>query len=93
MNEFNDCGCVDVLVAGVAERPRRQQYDQWSQSFAATGYNICGYLGDQRDVTAKAFADQCIDRAHVGAGEVIDVGKRGRNGLVFGGLHCFADNA
>src|SRR5690606_17291445 len=89
MDELDDGGGRDVVVAAVAGRTGRQQRDQRAQALAA-GNDVLGHLVDQEHLRLQPGTDQRIDAAAVlggqrlYVGEVTEGGGAGRGGKLCG---------
>lgn len=61
VNEFNDRGKWDVLIAIVTAGVCTQQYQQWAEALTATFYDVVADFLNQRDVGAQVVDDVIVD--------------------------------
>ena len=73
MDEFDQRGQRNVVVAAVAAGMGGQQVQHRPQALAAAADDVLGNLVDQHHIGRQAAADQGIDRRHVGARQGLDV--------------------
>lgn len=65
MNEFDQGGDGDVLVAFIAQRARRQDGDHRPDALTATADNVIAKLIDERDIGIQLFENCCVHGRHI----------------------------
>ena len=93
MDEFNDCGGLDLLIAGIAKGTRREQDEQGPQTLATAGDDVLGDLGNEDDIALQTIANVVINGLHIGGRQRSHFIKGQGNCCVFGKLHQASDNA
>ena len=78
VNEFDDCGELEVIVfATIAKCSGQQQQQHWPHSFATRADDVISDGIDQRHFGAELVADYLIDLGKI----------RREDGKEFGGFH------
>jgi hypothetical protein len=66
MDEFDDCGRLDVLVPLMSAGPARQKHQKGAQPLASGIYDVAGHLIDQGDLAVETMFDDPVDGLEIG---------------------------
>src|SRR3989442_2206056 len=88
MNELYDGGELDMVLAAIAGRSRRQEHERRAQPLAASGDDVFRDLTDEDHVGFEPAPDHGIDGEHVRGDKVAE-----KFGLQRGLSHCGIDLA
>jgi hypothetical protein len=75
VDEFNDCGKVNVTLSAVSAGARGEQYAEWTQTLAAAIDDVVPDLVNQDNVGLKSAQDQGVHGLRVLGDGVSNRGK------------------